>query len=225
MPRATPRPDKAVESRPVSSVERAALRSARIAAREALPVSEHRRLSTAIEAHLCGLLESRPPRRLGFCWPIRGEFDCRPLVSRLIARGMQAGLPRVVTPDTALTYCAWQPDSELLIDQYGIHYPADCRSLMPDVLLIPVNAFDAAGYRLGYGGGYFDRTLAKMAAQRMPPVTIGVGFELARVASIFPAPHDIPVDAVVTEAGVEMISARLRDGDPWPGARSGEVRP
>ena len=209
MPSAGPRPDKAVESSPVSAVERSALRREKIAAREALPAGEHRRLSNAIETHLNDLLKSCRPLRLGFCWPIRNEFDCRPLVSRFIAAGVHACLPRVMAPDTALTFCAWQPDSKMLIDQYGIHYPASCSLLTPDVLLMPVNAFDAAGYRLGYGGGYFDRTLAGFTARSLQPVAIGVGFELARVASICPTAHDVPVDAVVTEAGVELFSARL----------------
>jgi len=200
-----------LESSPVFSVERSALRREKIAAREALPAGEHQRLSNSIEAHLSVLLQSRQPRRLGFCWPFRSEFDCRPLVSRLIASGVEACLPRVMAPDAVLTFCAWQPDSKMLIDHYGIHYPASCALLTPDVLLMPVNAFDAAGYRLGYGGGYFDRTLAAFAALSMQPVTIGVGFELARVASIFPAMHDIPVDAVVTEAGVELFSSRMRE--------------
>lgn len=211
MPRASPRADKDLESSPVFSLERSALRREKIAAREALPAAEHRRLSSCIEDHLGSLLQSCQPRRLGFCWPIRSEFDCRPRVSRLIASGVQACLPRVMAADAVLAFCAWQPDSKMLIDRYGIHYPADCILLTPDVLLMPVNAFDSAGYRIGYGGGYFDRTLAALAAQSLQPVTIGVGFELARVASIFPAPHDIPVDAVVTEAGVELFSPRLRE--------------
>lgn len=149
------------------------------------------------------------PRRLGFCWPFRAEFDCRPLVSRLIAGGTKACLPQVVAPAEALRFCVWRPGSEMLIDRHGIHYPASCETITPDMLLMPVNAFDAAGYRLGYGGGYFDRTLAELAAQSLRPLAIGIGFELARVSSIFPAPHDIPLDAVVTEAGMQVFSARL----------------
>lgn len=185
------------------------MRREKIAAREALPPDEHRRLSIAIEGHLASLLQSCQPRMLGFCWPIRAEFDCRPLVARLIAAGGRACVPRVAAPETALKFCAWRPDSQMLVDRYGIHYPANGETVTPDVLLMPVNAFDAAGYRLGYGGGYFDRTLAELAALARQPLAIGVGFELARVASIFPAPHDMPLDAVVTEAGIVSISARL----------------
>lgn len=200
-----------MESRLVLSVERAALRREKIAAREALPADEHRRLSNSIEAHLADLLRACRPRRLGFCWPIRNEFDCRPLIATLIAAGAKACLPRVMAPDTALAFCAWRPDSEMLVDRYGIHYPARCDPLVPDVLLMPVNAFDAAGYRLGYGGGYFDRTLAELAALSPRPLAIGVGFELARVPSIFPAAHDLPLDAVVTERGIQPFSPRLRE--------------
>ena len=188
------------------------MRREKIAAREGLPAPEHRRLSLSIEAHLAALLQSCQPRRLGFCWPIRGEFDCRPLVARLIASGVQACLPRVMAPDASLQFLAWQPDSRMLIGQYGIHIPAGGESLTPDVLLMPVNAFDAAGYRLGYGGGYFDRTLAELSTLALQPLAIGVGFELARVASIFPAAHDMPLDAVVTEAGIEKFSNRLPGG-------------
>lgn len=209
MPHANPQPDKALESSPVLLDERSALRRDRLAARESLPPDVHRRLSQTLEAHLAKVLTRCQPRRLGFCWPVRGEFDCRPLVGRLVASGAQACLPRVMAPSEALRFCAWRPDSKMLVDRYGIHYPASGEMLTPDVLLMPVNAFDAAGYRLGYGGGYFDRTLAELAQQSLKPLTIGIGFELARVPSIFPAAHDMPLDAVVTELGLERFSARL----------------
>lgn len=184
------------------------MRREKVAAREALPPEEHRRLSIAIETHLANLLQRRPPRVLGFCWPFRAEFDCRPLAERLIAAGARACLPLVTAPDTAMEFRAWRPDSEMLTDRHGIHYPATGETLIPDVLLMPVNAFDAAGYRLGYGAGYFDRTLASLKACALQPLTIGVGFELARVDSISPAAHDIPLDAVVTEAGIRMFAAQ-----------------
>lgn len=185
---------------------RAALRSAGIAAREALSASEHRRLSLALEAHLQRLLQRCQPRIVGFCWPIRGEFDCRPLAAQLIELGVRCCLPRVAEYEKTMTFHAWRPDSAMVIDRYGIHTPSVGELLVPDLLLIPVNVFDAAGYRLGYGAGYFDRTLAALTPR---PLTIGVGFELARSASIDPAWHDIPLDAVVTEAGIEIFSARL----------------
>ncbi len=206
-----PSPDDAVESdlshADRTLISREELRRMKIAAREALTPAEHQRLSIALEADLAKLLELCLPRVLGFCWPFRAEFDCRPLITRLIAQGVRACLPLVISVDSALEFRSWHPHSKMLIDRYGIHYPAAGESLVPDVLLMPVNAFDAAGYRLGYGAGYFDRTLAAIVPS---PLAIGVGFELARVADIHPALHDVPLDAVVTETGTEIFSARLR---------------
>ena len=195
---------------PSDPERRSALRRDKIAAREALAPRLHQTLSLVIETHLTSLLRRCQPRVLGFCWPFRAEFDCRPLVARLIDEGVRSCLPRVISADTALEFRAWRADSEMLVDRYGIHYPATGATLTPDVLLLPVNAFDAAGYRLGYGAGYFDRTLAQLVEQGRCPLTIGVGFELARVDSIHPDTHDIPLDAVVTEAGTTQFSTRLQ---------------
>ena len=82
---------------------------------------------------------------------------------------------------------------------YDIPIPLDTEPLQPDILLIPLTGFDDAGYRLGYGGGYFDRTVVALTPR---PLTLGVGFELSRVSSIQPQPHDQPMDLIVSEAGV-----------------------
>jgi 5-formyltetrahydrofolate cyclo-ligase len=209
MPRTTPAPEKPAENSAVHLLERTALRQEKIAAREALSSVRHRCLSAAIATNLAQLLQQCRPRILGFYWPIRAEFDCRPLVESWLAKGAQSCLPKVTAPDAALEFRAWRPDSEMLPDRYGIPYPASGEILFPDILLLPVNAFDAAGHRLGYGAGYFDRTLAQLAAQKRRPLAIGVGFELARVDSIHPAAHDLPLDAVVTDGGIEVFSASL----------------
>ncbi|MDD5175132.1 MAG: 5-formyltetrahydrofolate cyclo-ligase [Sterolibacterium sp.] len=214
MPQPPLQSDKLAESSALlgaDAVDRPALRRAKIAAREALPPAQHRNLSQAIDTHLANLLQRCQPRVLGFCWPFRAEFDCRPLVIRLLETGVRACLPLAETAETSLKFRAWRKDSEMLIDRYGIHFPAAGELLTPDVLLMPVNAFDNAGFRLGYGAGYFDRTLAELAANGLHPLAIGVGFELARVASINPAAHDIPLDAVVTENGATAFSTRARD--------------
>ena len=189
---------------------RADLRRQKIAARETLPPPVHARHSARIEAHLALLFARLKPRVLGFCWPIRGEVDCRELAARTIAAGGRACLPLVLKPGAAMAFREWRPDCVMAIDRHGIHYPAAGAELIPDVLLMPVNAFDAEGFRLGYGGGYFDRTLA---ALKPPPLAIGVGFELARVASTHPGSHDIALDAVVTEAGLERFSDRIGGPD------------
>ena len=113
--------------------------------------------------------------------------------------GFSALLPVVIAVDAALAFRAWTPTSTLQADRYGIPTPVAGEFVVPQALLLPVNAFDSAGYRIGYGGGFFDRTLA---ALRPVPLCIGIGFELARVDSIRPEPHDVRLDAMVSEAGV-----------------------
>lgn len=178
---------------------RAQLRRSLIEARESLGSDERARLSRAIEANCEGLLASLAPKVLGFCWPIRGEFDPLSLVRRRLADGGRAALPWIVAAHQPLRWREWRGDSRLVFDRMGIPVPAEGSELEPDALLIPVVGFDAHGFRLGYGGGYFDRT---MAAAPEPPVAIGVGFELGRLTSIAPEPHDVPLDYIITEAGI-----------------------
>lgn len=129
---------------------------------------------------------------------MRREFDPRPLAGRLLALGWQACMPVVIVPDAPMAFHRWHPDTAMKPGHYDIPVPADAIELLPDQVLVPLVAFDAQGYRLGYGGGYFDRTLATLAPL---PATIGVGFEVGRVDSIGPEAHDIPLDYIVTEAG------------------------
>ena len=181
---------------------RNALRSRLIAAREALPAGLHAQLSRKMERRLGKLVDALQPVVLAFCWPFRAEFDARPLVSGRLPAGLRACLPVVMDNDSPLEFREWGPQSEMIEDRYGIHIPARGEALRPDVILMPLNAFDEAGYRLGYGGGYFDRSLAALSPR---PRAVGVGFELARVASIRPQAHDLPMDFIITEAGVFAV--------------------
>jgi len=184
-------PDKAL---------RQEMRRRAIAAREALDAAERQRLTAMLCAQLGPLLAQLAPRRLGFCWPYRGEPDLTGFVADWLAAAPSrvAALPVVVGADAPLAFSAWQAGAELVDDAYGIPVPARFEVVAPEVVLVPLNAFDAAGYRLGYGGGFFDRTLA---ALRPAPVSVGLGFELGRVPSIRPEAHDMPLDWIVTERG------------------------
>lgn len=182
-----------------SPVSRAALRREKLAARMALDEKTRAGLSVRIEAHLAALLTPLPPQTLAFCAPVRGEFDARPLACLLLERGWRAAMPVVTAVAAPMSFRAWTPSSAMDSDRYGIPIPADGNEVVPDIVLLPLVAFDTQGFRLGYGGGYFDRTLAAMVPR---PQAIGVGFELGRVPDIRPEPHDIGLDAVVTEAGV-----------------------
>ena len=184
---------------------RAALRQRCIAARMGLTPAQHARHSARITAGLQALLGTLHGGTLAFCWPIRAEYDARSLVRDLIARGWRACVPVVVAEQAPMIFRAWSLDAAMTTDPRGIPIPAVGEEVRPDVVLLPLVAFDADGYRLGYGGGYFDRTLALLQPR---PWCIGVGFELARVDSIHPAPHDIPLDLVVTEAGTTQTRPR-----------------
>lgn len=180
-------------------VFRAALRREKLAARMALDPPAHAALAARVEAHLAALLLPLAPQTLAFCAPVRGEFDVQSLASLLLERGWQAAMPVVVVADAPMSFRTWTPSCAMDQDRYGIPIPREGASVIPDIVLLPLLAFDAQGFRLGYGGGYFDRTLAAMVPR---PRAIGVGFELGRVPDIRPQAHDVRLDAIVTEAGV-----------------------
>lgn len=180
-------------------VFRAALRREKLAARMALDPAAHAALSAGLEQHLAALLLPLAAQTLAFCAPVRGEFDVRPLASRLIRLGWRAAMPVVEAVGAPMRFHAWTPASKMGTDRYDIPIPRNTEVVVPDIVLLPLLAFDAQGFRLGYGGGYFDRTLAAMVPR---PQAIGVGFELGLAPDIRPQPHDIPLAAVVTEKGV-----------------------
>lgn len=150
---------------------------------------------------------------IGFCWPFRGEIDLRGMVGDCIERGATAALPVVVERARPLEYRAWAPHAKLERGVWGIPVPAERRVVRPTIVLAPLVGFDHAGHRLGYGGGYHDRTLASLAPR---PLAIGVGYELGRLDTIHPQPHDIAMDAIATEAGFTWF----RDRDPLRGDQS-----
>jgi 5,10-methenyltetrahydrofolate synthetase len=136
---------------------------------------------------------------LAFCWPYKNEYDVRHLAAALRRRGATTAMPVVVAPKTPLIFREWHPGVKLADGPLGIPYPIDSREVRPDHVLLPMLGWDAQGYRLGYGGGFFDRTLASLARR---PRVIGLAYEQAYMQTIQPQPHDIPVDFVVTERGV-----------------------
>jgi 5,10-methenyltetrahydrofolate synthetase len=182
------------------ALSRTSLRREKIAARQALPADERLRLSAQLEGHLEREFARRTPGLVSFCWPIRGEYDARALIGRLLEQGWRACMPVVEAIAAPMRFRPWTPTAVMSLDPYGIPVPADgLVSSAPDIVLLPLVAFDAAGYRLGYGGGYFDRTLAQLSPK---PQAWGLGFELARTAALRPQAHDVPLDLVFTELGI-----------------------
>ncbi len=150
-------------------------------------------------ALLCAGLPALPGAVVGFCWPFKAEFDARYAVRHWREQGMLAALPEVVAKGQPLQFRHWWPGAPMTRGVYDIPLPEGTPLLQPDIAIVPMNACDGRGYRLGYGGGYFDRTLA--ALQRRV-LAIGVTYEACRLPSIFPQAHDLPMDLVVTEAGI-----------------------
>ncbi|MCK6449368.1 MAG: 5-formyltetrahydrofolate cyclo-ligase [Alphaproteobacteria bacterium] len=133
-------------------------------------------------------------------WPFRGEPDLRAFLERVVVRGGRTALPVVIARGQPLVFRAWSRGDRLERGVWNIPQPAsDAEAVLPDVVIAPVVGYDPACYRLGYGGGFFDRTLAAMPRK---PRVLGVGYRRQAIATIYPQPHDIPMDAVVTEDGV-----------------------
>jgi 5-formyltetrahydrofolate cyclo-ligase len=135
---------------------------------------------------------------VSFYWPFRGEPNLRPLMRRMVAAGKTVALPVVVQPRHPLEFRPWTPGCEMVLGVWNIPIPDTRERVTPRLLLAPVVGFDPQRYRLGYGGGYFDRTLAALTG---PRTVIGIGYDSQAIATIHPLPHDIPMDRIVTESG------------------------
>jgi 5-formyltetrahydrofolate cyclo-ligase len=166
-----------------------------IAARRALPAEYRAAQTQAIGRELDQLLPGATGTILSVYWPIRAEPDLRAWMKAKWQQGYRIALPVAVALRQPLQFREWHPDAAMARGLWNIPYPADGAAVVPTIMLAPVVGYDRAGYRLGYGGGFFDRTLA----QRDPlPTVIGVGYPEAAIATIHPQPHDIPMRHIVT---------------------------
>lgn len=168
-----------------------------LALRTAVPAAQRRQWGQEIEAQLRSLLEQQPASVLGVYWPFQAEFDPRPLFEWAIGRGSVVALPAVIDKKGPLEYRAWRPGEKLVNGVWDIPIPEQRMVVTPKAVLAPLVGFDRQGYRLGYGGGYFDRTLAALTPR---PLAIGVGFELSQIETIYPQSFDMPMDIIITEA-------------------------
>ncbi len=178
--------------------------------RAALPVATRQAAAQAIASALDSFLSRRFDSLEGLTvsawWPIKAELDLRFWLAGLEARGARAALPLVVEKGRPLGFRAWTPGTKMERGFWNIPVPAEGPMIRPDITLSPVVGWDGGCFRLGYGGGYFDRTLA---AADPRPLAIGIGLQIARIATIYPQPHDIPMAAIITENGLQQV----RDGD------------
>lgn len=176
---------------------RKAERERLIAARLTLPADYRGAQTLAIVGDLDKLIRPDCATIISSYWPIRAEPDLRSWMRAMCEKGARIALPVAVQLRQPLAFREWRPDASMARGLWGIPYPADANEVIPTVMLVPLVGYDALCYRLGYGGGFFDRTLAGMAAK---PLVIGVGYSDLSIRTIFPQPHDIPMDWVVTGA-------------------------
>src|ERR1700736_616992 len=180
------------------SADKATLRATALAARDALS-SEHRAAAAQAIASR-GLPFEIPPGTIvaGYS-PIRSEIDPVPLMRELAAQGAQLALPAIITGDQPLKFRAWSPNDRLRRGRLGILEPApDAAEIIPDILLVPLAAFDRLGHRIGYGAGHYDRTLAQLRKLKAT-TAIGVAFAAQEVEAVPALLHDVALDYVLTE--------------------------
>jgi 5-formyltetrahydrofolate cyclo-ligase len=174
---------------------KAELRARARAIRDGVPPG----LGAAVAAQVLGLLRFGPGAAVAGFWPLPGEVDLRALWVALHAGGQVVLLPETPPRGLPLIFRRWAPGAEMVAERFGTRRPVGPVAV-PDVVLVPFLAFDRAGHRLGYGGGYYDRTLAALPG--VP--AIGVGFSALEVDSLPAGPHDIALDAVITEHGLTV---------------------
>jgi 5-formyltetrahydrofolate cyclo-ligase len=141
-----------------------------------------------------------PPdeRIVSLYWPIRGEPDLREWMRHRCAHGGRVALPVATAHGVPLTFREWRPGAAMARGLWKIPYPAEGPEVSPQIVLAPLVGFDRQGFRLGYGGGFFDRTLAVL---RPRPLVVGVGYGATAIETIYPQPHDIGMDWIVTGSG------------------------
>jgi 5,10-methenyltetrahydrofolate synthetase len=157
---------------------------------------EHAARESALQQRVADWLARADVRSVGFYFPIRGEPDLRDVIAAWLDADTRRVAALPVVSGNTLEFRSWTRDAPLRAAEFGIPVPAHGRIVQPDCLLIPCVGFDAARHRLGYGGGYYDRTLASLVPW---PLVVGIAYETSKLETIDPQPHDMRLDAVITD--------------------------
>jgi 5-formyltetrahydrofolate cyclo-ligase len=176
-----------------------------IAARFAMPADERSEHAARMANGLDAFIAIAPETIISVYWPVRGEPDLRPWMTALCKKGVRIALPAVAGEGLPLLFREWLPGAKMERGFGNIPFPAGGAAVLPTILVAPLVGFDAAGYGLGYGGGFLNRTLAHL---RPRPLAIGVGYPIGLISTIYPQAQDIPMDWIVTGCG----SLRQRAG-------------
>jgi 5-formyltetrahydrofolate cyclo-ligase len=184
-----------------STPSKADLRTAALAARDAL--SDKQRVAAAKAVAARGLpVEITPGIIVSGYSPIRSEIDPVPLMRSLALKGARLALPAVLARGKSLAFRAWSPNDRLMLGPLGILEPSPAAAeIIPDIVLVPLAAFDRLGHRIGYGAGHYDHTLAHLRKAK-PSLAIGLAFAAQEIEAVPALQHDVALDYVLTETKV-----------------------
>jgi 5-formyltetrahydrofolate cyclo-ligase len=186
-------------SLPSIPIDKSSLRAAALARRAALPVADRAAAAQAIAAREFPVRITPGIVVSGYS-PIRSEIDPIPLMRALAAQGARLALPVIVARDAPLLFREWRPADAMVAGAMGILEPSpDAPELKPDIVLVPLAAFDRAGHRIGYGAGHYDRTFEQLRTTKTI-IAIGLGFAVQEIDAVPAQPHDVALDYVLTEA-------------------------
>ncbi|MGQ4273480.1 5-formyltetrahydrofolate cyclo-ligase [Terrihabitans sp. B22-R8] len=192
-----------------SKALKAELRNRNIAARRALPKEDALAAAERAADHAMHLIEHAEGKVVALYSPVQGELKVAPLAERLRAAGAKPALPKVADPEVPMHFRLWLDQDPLEKGFGNIREPdVDAPAAVPDVVIVPLSAFDRRGFRVGYGQGHYDRTLGALAREERP-LTIGYAFALQEVDEVPRELHDVPLDAVVTENEIIRITPRV----------------
>ncbi|MEE8657645.1 5-formyltetrahydrofolate cyclo-ligase [Acetobacteraceae bacterium EV16G] len=181
-------------SRADIAAQKSALRAQKVRQRSASPITDGE--SRKLREYLANYLETRAESVIAGTWPLPGEIDLRPVLTLLRDKGHQIVLPETTPRGQALRFREWTEVTPMVTGRYGTSYP-DGAYLDPTLILVPLLAFDKSLYRLGYGGGYYDRTLASLKVH-----AVGFAASWQEVETIPRDEFDMPMNVIVTERGI-----------------------
>jgi 5-formyltetrahydrofolate cyclo-ligase len=202
-------PDSLIPPATSQDGAKAALRRAALDRRDALDPAYRAEASLRIAERVLPLVLERKPGVVSGYWPIRSEADPRPLLDAVRVAGIAVALP-ILLDATVLRFRQWHAGASLQPAGFGTLGPGpDAPEVVPDVVILPLAAFDRTGHRIGYGKGHYDRAIAWLAASARHPLLIGLAFSLQEVESVPAEPHDVALDAIVTEAHAFRIERSI----------------
>ena len=188
---------------------KAQYRNERLAERDAIPPDERLDKGLAMLAHAGDAIELQPGEIVSGFLPIRSEADIRPLMARLRERGARLCVP-VILDKLTIVFRELVPGVPLVPSGFGTAGPGpEAAVLDPEVMLVPLSAFDSTGHRIGYGAGHYDRAIDRLHQKGLNPTLIGIAFDCQEVPSVPAEPHDVRLDAILTESGLNFVSVEI----------------